>query len=404
MVAAETAETAAIDVSADDFVDEMQRLQTDAPSEQRSAWAYLGLLSSVFTLLVIFGYGCSDQRGSEPANGGEGELVATGRPVRLEFRIEGDIVTLQGVVPDEGAKGQLLSRVQEPYGSENVIDELVVDDNTSFDEGTIRIVGSATFGDERPQMLHEVVGRDFGLANRGFEVGFVEMVLAATNASVTIAEDTVILSGVVPDEQSVADLTAMATEVWGAGNVDVVGLTVGQTTWTDGVLRVTGSALSNDERQDAFIAMVPERIGTLVVVDSTGLVINDITEQLNNVQAAIDQARLANPISFAPLSAEIDPASDPTLVDVATLVGQLPSIPFEVVGHTDSSGNDQDNLLLSEDRAKAVVARLIELGVPAERVTARGEGESKPVGDNDTADGRAANRRIEFTLVGTSGQ
>jgi outer membrane protein OmpA-like peptidoglycan-associated protein len=318
------------------------------------------------------------------------------------FRVDGDIITLQGTVPDEAAKAQLLSRAQGSYGPENVIDELTVDSDVTFDDGTIRVVGSAASDDDRAQTLQEAISTDFGLANRGFEVGFLETVLAPVNVQVAVAEGQVAISGVLPDEQSITDLVAVANEVWGEINTDAAALTVGDTTWTEGSVRLTGSALSNDQRIATFVALVSDRIGTLVTVDTSGLTINDITVQLETVQAAIDELVAASPIQFEPLSAEIEASSDPTLVGVAELVAQLPSTPFEVVGHTDSVGNDQENLLLSQDRAKAVVARLVELGVAAERMSSRGEGETKPIAENDTDEGKAANRRIEFVLVGTS--
>ncbi len=73
-----------------------------------------------------------------------------------------------------------------------------------------------------------------------------------------------------------------------------------------------------------------------------------------------------------------------------------PDVNIEVGGHCDSDGSDAYNLKLSDRRAKAVRDYLIEKGVPATRLTSRGYGESAPIEDNATADGRAANRRVEL--------
>jgi outer membrane protein OmpA-like peptidoglycan-associated protein/uncharacterized protein YidB (DUF937 family) len=70
----------------------------------------------------------------------------------------------------------------------------------------------------------------------------------------------------------------------------------------------------------------------------------------------------------------------------------------EVGGHTDNSGDPAANLKLSDDRANAVRVKLTELGVAADQLTAKGYGDTKPVADNATEDGRAKNRRIEFTV------
>lgn len=72
---------------------------------------------------------------------------------------------------------------------------------------------------------------------------------------------------------------------------------------------------------------------------------------------------------------------------------------IEVAGHTDNTGNAGANMKLSQERADAVVARLKELGVTDGILTGKGYGQDKPVADNGTAEGRARNRRIEFTVA-----
>lgn len=72
---------------------------------------------------------------------------------------------------------------------------------------------------------------------------------------------------------------------------------------------------------------------------------------------------------------------------------------IEVGGHSDSLGTDQGNLAMSQKRAAAVVAQLVKLGVPAGVLSAKGYGQTRPVADNATEEGRAKNRRIEFTVL-----
>jgi len=67
-----------------------------------------------------------------------------------------------------------------------------------------------------------------------------------------------------------------------------------------------------------------------------------------------------------------------------------------VAGHTDSSGNDMLNMELSQSRAESVVEYLVSAGIARERMKAKGYGESRPVADNATAEGRAKNRRVEL--------
>ena len=77
-----------------------------------------------------------------------------------------------------------------------------------------------------------------------------------------------------------------------------------------------------------------------------------------------------------------------------------PNIKVQISGHTDNTGTDEYNMQLSLDRAKAVADYLISKGIDAKRLTWRGYGASKPVADNTTEEGRAMNRRTEFTVVG----
>ncbi|MDD1826604.1 OmpA family protein, partial [Photobacterium sp. ZSDE20] len=71
-----------------------------------------------------------------------------------------------------------------------------------------------------------------------------------------------------------------------------------------------------------------------------------------------------------------------------------------VVGHTDSTGAAEYNMMISKKRAAAVAAHIEEQGIEAERITATGEGEENPVASNDTAEGRAQNRRVDATIPG----
>lgn len=85
------------------------------------------------------------------------------------------------------------------------------------------------------------------------------------------------------------------------------------------------------------------------------------------------------------------------IVEVVDFYGDAP---VEVVGHTDSKGEDDYNQALSEDRADAVAQYLTGAGVDGVRVTVEGRGESEPAASNDTDAGRQANRRVEITIVG----
>ncbi|MCB1336100.1 MAG: OmpA family protein [Maritimibacter sp.] len=105
-------------------------------------------------------------------------------------------------------------------------------------------------------------------------------------------------------------------------------------------------------------------------------------------------------ITFAPGSAEIELSSADTVDRIAEIVKTCPDVAMEIAGYTDSQGREEMNQALSQRRAEAVMSALLARRVLTSNLTAFGYGEENPVADNDIEEGREANRRIEFRLVG----
>jgi len=101
-------------------------------------------------------------------------------------------------------------------------------------------------------------------------------------------------------------------------------------------------------------------------------------------------------IKFDVNKATIKAESMGTINYVVKMMQDNPALKFSVEGHTDSDGEDASNLKLSEARAKAVMDKLVELGIARDRLTSKGHGESKPMAANDSPEGKAQNRRVEF--------
>lgn len=104
-------------------------------------------------------------------------------------------------------------------------------------------------------------------------------------------------------------------------------------------------------------------------------------------------------LSFNTGSATLKPGSQAELDNIAAILTNCPSVRMTIAGYTDSVGNKEANLRLSRNRADTVVAQLVEKGVPRERLVAQGYGEEFPVADNETAEGRAQNRRVAMRVT-----
>lgn len=107
-----------------------------------------------------------------------------------------------------------------------------------------------------------------------------------------------------------------------------------------------------------------------------------------------------NNVQFATNSYQLQPSAYIELDKLLQVLTENPSLKVEIGGHTDNVGKAEDNLVLSTNRAKAIVEYLAGKGIPASRMTYKGYGATQPVADNATEEGRARNRRTTFTVTG----
>lgn len=107
---------------------------------------------------------------------------------------------------------------------------------------------------------------------------------------------------------------------------------------------------------------------------------------------------MPNNVTFDSNSATLKPAGANTLTGVAMVLKEYKKTAVNVTGYTDSTGSQQLNMRLSQQRADAVASSLIVQGVDARRIHTSGMGPANPIAGNDTADGKAQNRRVEITL------
>ncbi len=123
----------------------------------------------------------------------------------------------------------------------------------------------------------------------------------------------------------------------------------------------------------------------------------EAVEPPDPIVTAMEEGRVTvlHGIHFDVDSDVLRPDATPALERVLAALQALGDVGMVIEGHTDSDGGEEHNLDLSERRARAVVAWLVERGVDARRLTAQGRGEAEPVADNATSAGRALNRRVE---------
>lgn len=121
--------------------------------------------------------------------------------------------------------------------------------------------------------------------------------------------------------------------------------------------------------------------------------------ELPRVEPEVGKSIVLDHIFFDFDKAELKPESHAELEKVVHLLTDYPHMRIEIGAHTDDQGSEAYNIRLSNDRAKAVVDHLVKEKVDAARLSWKGYGKSRPVADNATEEGRAKNRRVEFTVL-----
>ncbi|QID19809.1 OmpA family protein [Nitrogeniibacter mangrovi] len=224
------------------------------------------------------------------------------------------------------------------------------------------------------------------------------------------------VSGVVPDEATRAQILTRLRDIYGAGRVidaiEVGGVVpppnwkthVGNMLTRDiadihgGKIHVDGTRveLSGKVSNEALRQQIASRVAT--ALNPTYVVDNGLVVEAR-AQDVIDATLADRTIEFKSGSATLTDAGIAILDEMAAAIGRFDGAEIQVVGHTDNSGSRMANIALSLARANAVRDYLVTKGIEGGRITALGAGPDKPITTNDTAEGRARNRRIEFRIL-----
>lgn len=130
--------------------------------------------------------------------------------------------------------------------------------------------------------------------------------------------------------------------------------------------------------------------------------ITSLTRQLENLQLRETESGVVvtlGDVLFASGQTTLVEGGRSSLAEVVDLLQTEPDKKIRVEGHTDSLGDAETNLQLSEERAQAVLEALVSMGVSSERISALGMGEDFPIASNEDEDGRARNRRVDVILL-----
>jgi OOP family OmpA-OmpF porin len=230
-----------------------------------------------------------------------------------------------------------------------------------------------------------------------------------------MADGKITLTGTLPNEASKNSVLAEANKVYGAENVVDrlnVSSAVSQAAWMPAGLGMFGVMKEGVKRAGFGIENGKLTVNGIVknadaetklLADAHAAfpgmeLIDNVDYEAAAVQRDIGDFLRTRTVEFAIGSAVLTPRGRAILDTVAMMLGEAPDALIEVSGHTDDQGDDAANQILSQRRADASEAYLIKKGVADERMTSKGFGETTPVADNTTADGRQRNRRIQFGL------
>ena len=216
------------------------------------------------------------------------------------------------------------------------------------------------------------------------------------------------------NQKSVLNRLTLTTNQAQYGNTDIQGIYPGASRSNiDKNARWRHIAISFNKRalkvymDDARVLNIPN-----VTENPTGLTIGTTSQKagyyfIKNIRIAkgavplydkflTDGKFVTTGIKFDVAKATIKPESMGTINYVVKMMTEHPELNFSVEGHTDSDGEPASNQKLSEARAKSVLDALVKAGISANRLSSKGYGETKPMTANDTPEGKAQNRRVEF--------
>jgi OOP family OmpA-OmpF porin len=226
----------------------------------------------------------------------------------------------------------------------------------------------------------------------------------------------VLISGTVADEATKASVLARLREVYGADMV-VDQISVGQVstpanwngyvqklitpdlkTVSKGQLKIDGNTVSIKGEVASEAQRQKIAANVAASLNSTYTVNNTLRVSAAD-QSVLDSALANRIVEFESGKAALTPKGRAILDEMVAALLKLKDRKVDIIGHTDNQGLRASNQGLSQARAEAVKAYLASHGINSDLLSASGQGQDRPIASNDSADGRARNRRIEFRMA-----
>jgi len=353
----------------------------------------------------------------------------------ISMRLIGDAVSLRGVVPDTETRDDLIAAAEEQFGVDSVVDAVEVADNAvmlpwvgkvkdvlghlgglrsggfSADESAFLLNGEVVSESIRSEMEQEIrLILDDSLSL----VSNLEIAELPTPTFFASGDAGVVtLRGTFPDQETVDQIAEAARRLHpGATIINSMRIAeVAGPTWLDsidGLLDVVTRLdpwtidVSGNEAVISGLSLDPDLVGAIGVLTEevvAGQLTVTTDVQVDPVGVATQLTDLLEgTATFETGSATLSEDGIELLNQAIEILQANPATHLIVEGHTDDDGDEASNLALSQERADAVVAFLSSGGIDPQRLTAIGYGETRPIADNVTEEGRAQNRRIEFVI------
>lgn len=260
--------------------------------------------------------------------------------------------------------------------------------------------------------------RDIRAAQRRWAAAMVLLLAGHSQAwsQVATAESQVVIQGLVPDDGFRAAVVNRVMSLYGRERVvdrlatggvtassqwrqdlarllpaSIKQVSRGQITLEGQVIDIKGEVPSEPVRQQVIADLNQAAGGAYTVKHGLRVVVPE--------QVLIDQALANRTVEFEPGSAVLTPAGMRLLDEMSKTLAQFKGRRFELIGHTDGNGQRASNVALSLARAESVKAYLVGKGLSAQNLQTKGLGPDQPIASNQTDEGRARNRRIDFKLV-----